>query len=378
MSKINIDGQSYKVRQREVDGKKQEIYYNSGQAYIKTSDGKLEKLNKFSDGIFNKASYTTQAFENKTRENFADSLNSKYTDENRPMLQGKVDANTFIHSTELVGYKGKFSAGNDRSINGVIIRDKETNENRVLAERNNSNGTSASAIYAMNEETGELFLESRTMKNPDGSGLVRKFNYETGKYDLTKIEAPKTETPETAPDDENKTYTGGRLTEVVVTGKAPKQKGVPAPDDENKTYTGGRLAEVVVTGKAPKQKGVPENENKSNGFEISTNFADYPKGKEALKKAVNISGMNSEQLADIKDGTAVKIIYTGKDGKPKVIAGIMAGGNFTAPVDRTPDGKCYVGVFDPSKLMKGNNQIDLQNSKIKTLEPKDELLANND
>ncbi len=350
MAKIDIGGQTYKVRQREVDGKKQEIYYRDGEAFIKDASGNLAKLNKSSDAIFKKASYNTQEYTQNSKENYANYLNSRSSDEDRPTLQGSVDANTFVYSSDLVGYKGKFNLPNGSGVNGIIVRDKDTNQNRILAERNNPNGTSVSALYAMNEETGEIFLESRSTKNPDGSGFIRKFNYETGEYDLTKIDAPKIETADEAAETE----------------------------DANKLYMGGRLSEVVVTAKAPKPKVSPETAPDANAFEISTNFADYPKGKEALKDAVNISGLNKEQLAEIKDGTAVKVLYTGKDGKPKVIGGLMAGGNFTAPVDRTSDGKCYVGVFDVSKLVGEDNQINLQTAKIKTIEPKEELLANNE
>lgn len=193
MSRVNFGGESYKVRQREVDGKKQEIYYKGGEAFIKTSDGKLEKLNKTSDGVFQKASYNTEGYQKKAEENYANHLNSKYTDADRPTLEGKVDAEAFTHSADFVGYKGRFVDENDKGFNGIVFRDKESNENRVLAERNFENGSSQKNVYAMNPDSGKFFLESRTIQNADGGMTIRKFNYDTGEYDLIKAQAPQTE-----------------------------------------------------------------------------------------------------------------------------------------------------------------------------------------
>ncbi len=189
MTSINIGGESYKVRQREVDGKKQEIYYRDGQAYIKDASGKLETLNKLDDGIFKKASYTTQKFEAAVNKNHADSLNSKYTDENRPELTGSISDGTFLYDDAIVGYKGCFSLGNGDSVNGVIFRDPDTQINKVRSDRNSESGINVSNVYAFNQDSSEFFLESRTITRPDGSQVQRTFNYETGEYETVRTQA---------------------------------------------------------------------------------------------------------------------------------------------------------------------------------------------
>lgn len=189
MTRINIGGETYKVRQREVDGRKQEIYYKDGQAYIKNASGKLESINKFDDGVFKKASYVTQKYEENLNKNYADNLNSKYTDENRPELTGMIGDYDFKHNSDIVGYKGRFSLGNGESINGVVFRDENTNTNKVRSDSNTGNGVNVSTVYAINDDSSDFFMESRTITLPNGNTVKRTYNYDTGQYDIQRTNA---------------------------------------------------------------------------------------------------------------------------------------------------------------------------------------------
>ena len=188
MTRINIGGETYKVRQREVDGKKQEIYYKDGQAYIKNGDGQLETINKFDDGLFKKASYTTKGFEKQLMENYANSLNSRYEEGERPELSGVIDQHDFEKNDSIVGYKGRFSLGSGGTVNGVVFRDEKTNTNKVKSEQNAETGANVSTVYALKDDSSDFFIESRTITLPDGSSIHKAYNYETGDYEITRTQ----------------------------------------------------------------------------------------------------------------------------------------------------------------------------------------------
>ena len=189
-----INGVNYQVRERSVNGQKTQIYYKDGEAFIKNAEGKMEKLHKMSDNAFKKAEYWTDGYYKEVQDRYNQRLNEKFSDDNRPTLNGGItDARTLIHSDDIVGFKGKFGTLSGASISGVIIRDLKTNENRVLQSRNAENGTNMKAIYALDEGTGAFFLERKTITNPDGSGIERRYNYETGDYEVTKFPAKPTE-----------------------------------------------------------------------------------------------------------------------------------------------------------------------------------------
>lgn len=189
MTRINIGGESYRVRQREVNGQKQEIFYKDGLAYIKNNSGKLEALKKFDDGLFKKASYVTQDYEADMNERNANRLNSKYSDENRPELTGLLGTGDFLYNSDIVGYKGRFALGDGDSINGVVFRDKNTNTNKVISEQKGDTGVNVSTIYALKEGTSDFFMESRTINLPNGDVVKRTYNYDTGSYDTVRIQA---------------------------------------------------------------------------------------------------------------------------------------------------------------------------------------------
>lgn len=189
MTRINIGGESYNVRKREVNGQKQEIFYKDGLAYIKNSSGKLEALKKFDDGIFKKASYVTQDYEASMNERNANQLNSKYSDGNRPELTGQIGTGDFLYNSDIVGYKGRFTTGDGGSINGVVFRDKNTNTNKVLSEQKGDTGVNVSTVYALKDGTADFFMESRTINLPNGDVVKRTYNYDTGSYETVKIPA---------------------------------------------------------------------------------------------------------------------------------------------------------------------------------------------
>ena len=185
MSKINIQGETYKVRERMVNGEKKEIYYKDGNAFIKDSSGNLTELHKVKDSLFTKAEYETQEYKSLKEEQFADRLNSKYDKNNRPTLQGEMYSSTLLYDLSYTGSSGSFRDANGDVIKGYLEYDKDSKQNRIISESNSSNGVSSKATYTIDEQ-GNFFMLKRIITAPNGKTIERTYDETSGKY-LTSV-----------------------------------------------------------------------------------------------------------------------------------------------------------------------------------------------
>lgn len=201
MTSMNINGQKYQVRSREVDGRKEQIYYRDGEAFMKNGDGKLEKLIKCTDGIFEKATYRTQAYMDAYSEGGTKAARETTADRWNNTATGGVtnsyneDYSTLTHSNDLVGYKCAALTEKGKEIIGEIYRDKETDTNKLKQSAELSNGMSAEKIYVFNGDK-TCFLEKHTVTMPDGSATVKQYNYEKDCYEIVRTPASTEETTE--------------------------------------------------------------------------------------------------------------------------------------------------------------------------------------
>lgn len=184
-NKININGQSYKVRERKVDNKKQEVLMKNGEAYIKNDAGELVKLHKNYDGsIFKKGSFITDETYNKRMDNFADKLNSRYESNERPELQ-VIDPSSFSRDADIVGMKGNFEDPMGRVFSGVVYRDKETQTNKIM-HKSEGDGYKLEARYRMDETSGNLIREYQRLERPDGQVIEQIKDPETGESEIKR------------------------------------------------------------------------------------------------------------------------------------------------------------------------------------------------
>lgn len=189
---VNINGENYKIRTREVNGQKQQVFYKDGNAYIKNANGSLELLRKSDDGIFKKASYETADYQYEQRTTQVQKLNEKAS-------EGDLPPNIHYTSKLAIGKTGTFAKELGGSVTGKIIADAGNVEDSqiepLLIEertiRGNRQNATKTCTYAFNygetnADTSVYPLEENTVLD-DGT-VISKVTYDWSAKPATKTE----------------------------------------------------------------------------------------------------------------------------------------------------------------------------------------------
>lgn len=180
--KVTIGGENYRVREREVNGEEVSVFIKgrgkNKTAFIKDENGNLEQLHQ---DFMNPKGFITDDVQQQRTASFADRMNSKYSDENRPVdnynynLSSAADSVYLKHSPDVVG---KFVTIEAPQTNGVYSRpqqyiaymDPKTGENKFLSKTTEmENGDKGVMMYNINIETGKLEREKAIVYHQDGS-----------------------------------------------------------------------------------------------------------------------------------------------------------------------------------------------------------------
>ena len=191
---VQINGESYKVRTRDVNGQEQQIYYKNGKAYVKDEDGNLQLLRKSSDGIFKKATYETAEY---AYEQMLKEVQTKNSESITGVLPPDVHYSSELALGKTATFKQQYY---NSSVTGKIVL-KEGDINSPLAEPvlvnekegryNNRSYTKTSTYgfnYAQNNSDATVRPLEETVVLDDGTVLSKTV------YDWTAEPATKTKT----------------------------------------------------------------------------------------------------------------------------------------------------------------------------------------
>lgn len=185
--KVTINGENYRVKEKNVNGQNISVFIkgkgNDKTTFIKDENGNLEQLHK---DYMNPKAFITEDVKQQRTSHFADRMNSKYDDENRPVdnykynLSSGADATYLKNAPDVVGKLVTIeSKPTDRAYNlseamqpqqYVVYMDPNTGENKFLSKPSEmQNGDKGVMMYGINSETGKLEREKAIVYHQDGS-----------------------------------------------------------------------------------------------------------------------------------------------------------------------------------------------------------------